>query len=72
MIKMNGECSMHGEMGNVSRILVGKPEWKRPLRKLRHRWRNNIEVDFEEMSLRVWIRSIWLRIGSGFGLLWTW
>jgi hypothetical protein len=33
-----------GEMRNAYKILVGKPEGKRPLR--RHRWRNNIEQIF--------------------------
>jgi hypothetical protein len=28
---MGGACSIHGEMGNAYKILVGKPEGKRPL-----------------------------------------
>jgi hypothetical protein len=35
-----------GEMRNAYRILVGKPEGKRPLRKLRHRCEYNIKNEF--------------------------
>jgi hypothetical protein len=30
---------------NAYKILVGKPERKRPLGINRHRWQNNIEID---------------------------
>jgi hypothetical protein len=30
---------------NAYRILMGKPEGKRPLEKTRHRWENNIKID---------------------------
>jgi hypothetical protein len=33
------------EMKNAYEILVGKPEWKRPLTRPRHRWGYNIGVD---------------------------
>jgi hypothetical protein len=29
----------------VHRVLVGKPEGKRPLKKPRHSWENNIKMD---------------------------
>jgi len=31
-------------------IVVGKPEGKRPLQRLRHRWDNNIVVDLQEIG----------------------
>jgi hypothetical protein len=31
---MGGACSTDGEMGNVRKVLVGKPEGKRPLERL--------------------------------------
>jgi hypothetical protein len=34
----------------VSRILVGKPEGKRPLGRPRHRWENNIRMDLREIG----------------------
>jgi hypothetical protein len=33
----------------VYRVLVGKPEGKRPLRRSRRRWEDNIEMDFQEV-----------------------
>jgi hypothetical protein len=46
-----------GEKRNVYRLLVGKPEGKRPLGRPRHRWMDNIKVDLLEIGLSVvdWI-----------------
>jgi hypothetical protein len=46
-----------GEKRNVYRLLVGKPERKRPLGRLRHRWIDNIQIDLLEVGLSVvdWI-----------------
>jgi hypothetical protein len=35
---------------NPYRILVGKPEGKRPLRRPRRRWVDNIKMDFREIE----------------------
>jgi hypothetical protein len=40
---------MGGEIG-VCRVLVGKPEEKRPLGRPRRRWENNIRMDFQEVG----------------------
>jgi hypothetical protein len=45
---MNG-----GEKRNVYRLLVEKPEEKRPLGRLRHRWMDNIKKDLLEIGLSV-------------------
>jgi hypothetical protein len=34
----------------VYRILVGKPEGKRPLGRPRHRWKDNIKMGFQELG----------------------
>jgi len=34
----------------VYRVLVGKPEGKRPLGRPRHRWVDNIRMDFQEVG----------------------
>jgi hypothetical protein len=39
-----------GEKRGVYRILVGKPEEKRPLGRLRHRWEDNINIDLQEVG----------------------
>ena len=35
------------------RVLVGKPEGKRPLGRPRPRWENNIKMDLQEMGCEV-------------------
>jgi len=39
-----------GERGGVYRILVGKPEGKRPLGRTRIRWKDNIKLDLQEVG----------------------
>jgi hypothetical protein len=56
--EMGGACSMDGEERGVYRVLVGKPEGKRPLVRPRHRWKDNIRMDIQE-------------VGSG-GMDWIW
>ena len=34
----------------VHKVLVGKPEGKRPLGRPRHRWEDNIKMDLEEVG----------------------
>jgi hypothetical protein len=34
-----------GETGNAYKILVGKPEGRRPRRRPTHRWENNIKME---------------------------
>jgi hypothetical protein len=58
---------MCGEMTGVYRVLVEKPEEKRPLGRHRHRWEDNIKMDLQEVG--VWTVSSWLTIGTGGGHL---
>jgi hypothetical protein len=46
-----------GEQRNVYRLLVGKPEGKRPVGRPRRRWIGNIKMDLLEIGLCVvyWI-----------------
>jgi hypothetical protein len=43
-------CSTHGEKRNANRILVGKPEGKRPVGRSRHRWECNVKMDLWEIG----------------------
>jgi len=43
-----GACSTCGESRGVYRVLVGKPEGKRPLGRPRHRWEDIIKMDLQE------------------------
>jgi hypothetical protein len=46
-----------GERRGVYRVLLGKPEGKRPLRRPRHRWEDNSKMDLQEVGRgdRDWI-----------------
>jgi hypothetical protein len=46
-----------GKKRNVYRLLVGKPEGKRPVGRPRRRWMDNIKMDLLEIGLSVvdWI-----------------
>jgi hypothetical protein len=35
----------------VYRVLVGRPEGKRPLERLRRRWEDNIKMDLKETGI---------------------
>jgi hypothetical protein len=55
MIKSNrmrlaGHVAQIGTKRNPFRILVGKPEGKRPLGSPRRRWVNNIKIDIKEIE----------------------
>jgi hypothetical protein len=41
---------MYGESIGAYRVLVGKPEGKRPLGRPRHSWENNIKTDLQEVG----------------------
>jgi len=41
-----------GEMRGVYKVLVGKPEGKRPLGRPRRRWEDNIKMDLQEVGCR--------------------
>ena len=45
-----GHVVRMGEDRVVHRVLVGKPEGKRPLGRPRRRWENNIKMDLQEVG----------------------
>jgi hypothetical protein len=47
---MVGSCSTNGEKRNAYRLLVGKPEVKRPQGRPRRRWVDNIRMDLGEVG----------------------
>jgi hypothetical protein len=65
-----GHVARMGEERNVYRVLVGKPEGKRPLERPRRRWEDGIKMDLREIGWGwVWSGLNWLRIGTVGGLL---
>jgi hypothetical protein len=47
-----GHVARMEEMIEVYRVLVGKPERKRSLGRLRFRWQDNIKMDLQELGWR--------------------
>jgi hypothetical protein len=45
-----GHVARKGEESGVHRVLVGKPEGKRPLGRPRRRWEDNIKMDVQEVG----------------------
>ena len=45
-----GHVARMGERIGLYRVLVGKPEGKRPLVRPRHRWEDNIKMDLQAMG----------------------
>jgi hypothetical protein len=50
-----------GEDRGVYRVLVGKPEGKRPLGTPRRKWKDNIKMDLQEVGGR---RGNWMELAQ--------
>jgi len=50
IIRWAGHVARMGEERGVCRILVGKPEGRRPLGRPRRRWVDNIRMDLQEVG----------------------
>jgi hypothetical protein len=59
--EMGRACSTNGEKKNGYRILVGKPEGKRPLERPRHRLVDNIKMDLGEIG---WDDIDWIELAE--------
>jgi hypothetical protein len=49
-MRWTGNGARMGEKRNAYRLLMGKPEGRRPLRRPRSRWVDNIRMDLGEMG----------------------
>jgi len=58
-----GQVARLGEGRGVYRVLVGKPEGKRPLGRLRHRWEDNIKMDLQEEGCECMCMD-WIRLAQ--------
>jgi len=64
-----GHVARMGEGRGVYRVLVGKPEGRRPLGRPRNRWRIILRWIFRKWEWVVGTGWSWLRIGAGGGYL---
>ena len=65
-----GHVARMGEGRGAYRVLVGRPEGRRPFGRPRRRWEDNIKMDLQEVGwVWAWTELIWPRIGTGGGLL---
>jgi hypothetical protein len=58
---MGRACSTNGEKRNAYRILVGKPEGKRPLGRSRNRWVDNVKMDLRKIG---WGCTDWIDVAQ--------
>jgi hypothetical protein len=64
-----GHKTRMGERRVACRILVQKPEGKRPLGNTKHSSGDNIKMDLKKQSERAWTGLICLRVGTSGELL---
>jgi hypothetical protein len=64
-----GHEARMGEKRNVYRLLVVKPEGKRPLERPRRRWVDILRWILERWDGVMWTGLVWLWIGTGGELL---
>ena len=64
-----GRVACMEKMRGVYRVLVGKPEGRRPLGRPRRRWEDYIKMDVQEVG--AWTGLFLLRIGTAGGHLYT-
>ena len=64
IMRWTGHVARMGEERGVHRVLVGKPEGKRPLGRPRRRWEDNIKMDLQEVggSRGNWMGSVQDRV----------
>jgi hypothetical protein len=60
-MRLAGHVTRMREKRNAYKILVGKPEEKRPLGIPRRRWEDNIKIDLREIE---WGRMDWIDLAQ--------
>jgi hypothetical protein len=61
---MGRPCGTHGRGQKVYKVLVGKPEGKRPLGRPRRRWEDGIKIDLMEID---WGGGGWIQLAQDRG-----
>jgi hypothetical protein len=63
--EMGRACGTYEGRTGAYRVLVGKPEGKRPLGNPGNRWYGNIKMHLQEVGWGAWTGLVWFRIGIG-------
>jgi hypothetical protein len=53
-ISWTGHVACMGERRGAQRIMVGRPEGRKPLGRSRNRWKYNIKMDLKEVQWGAW------------------
>ncbi|KAJ4425767.1 hypothetical protein ANN_27390, partial [Periplaneta americana] len=69
-LRWAGNIARMGESRNAYRVLVGRPEGKRPLGRPRRRWEDNIKMTLEEIGKRIHV--LWIPITTAWRVLRMW
>jgi hypothetical protein len=64
-----GHVARMGDWRGVYRVLVGRPDRKRPLGRPRSKWEDNIKIYLQEVGWEALTGLLWLRIGTDGGCL---
>ena len=67
--EMGGTRSTYGERRGAYRVLVGRPEVKRPIGRPWPVWRTIVKWVFKKWDVETWTGLIWLRVGTVGGWL---
>jgi len=60
-MRWEGHVACMGVGRGVHRVLVGKPEGKRPMVRPRRRWEDNIKLDLQEVA---WACGNWMELAQ--------
>jgi hypothetical protein len=61
-MRQTGHVACMGDKSGAYRVLIRKPEGKRPLGRHGRRWQNSIKMDLQEGDGEAWTGLIWLRL----------
>jgi hypothetical protein len=68
-MRWDGYVAHTGEWRGLYRLLVRKPQGKRPLGRPGCRWDDNMKWSIKKLNVRTWTGLIWCRIGTNGELL---
>jgi len=68
-MRLAGHVAHMGEIGTACKVLLGKPEGNKSFVKPKRRWEIGKIDGIEGTECGVWAELMWLRVGTGGGML---